>query len=54
VVMPVEIVIVAPAPVLVMVAPEAKLRVVTSVPLEAPPSLSAIPETTPVKLDPSP
>ena len=47
-------VIVAPAPVLVMVAPEAKLMVVISVPLEAPASLSAIPETTPVRLEPSP
>ena len=42
-----------PADPVLTVAPE-KLTAVSDVPTEVPPDLTSIPETTPVKFDPSP
>ena len=45
--------VVIPADPVLTVAPE-KLTAVRDVPTEVPPDLTSIPETTPVKFDPSP
>ena len=43
-----------PREAVVSVAPDAKLICVTAVPTEVPACFNSVPETTPVKLDPSP
>ena len=47
------VIVVIPAEAVLTVAPE-KLSAVKDVPTELPSDLTSIPETTPVKLDPSP
>ena len=48
------VIVETPADPVVTVAPDAKSRTVSDVPLEVPPSFNSIPETTPSKLLPSP